>query len=165
MWGLSQPVYDLQISIKGISSLITSKAWLVDNYQHTQTPVNLFGKTFCSFMPTTDVNSYKNRFMIIFTNEKQDVASVPRGDVKIFPNPVSGNKVSLQFNNMIKDNYSITLNNFSGEILLQKNIVHDGENSTYYLPLNSVLIKGINTITIYGSNTKKTLHLPVILNN
>ncbi len=164
MWGLRRPVYDLQITIEGIPSLLASKAWLIDNYKHTQTPVNFFGKTFYSFMPTTDTNSYKGRFMLVFCNEKKDVISASCGDVKVFPNPVSGNKISLQFSNMIKDNYSITLSSLSGEILLRNNISHNGGNNTYYISLNSVLAKGLNTISIYGLSAKKTIHLPIILN-
>ena len=165
MWGLRRPAYDLQITIQGIPTLLALKAWLVDNYLHTKKLVNFFGKTLYSFLPNADSNSYKKRFMLVFSSEKQDELLVPAGNIKVFPNPVRGNKIGLQFSNMLKDNYSITLSSLSGEILLKTNIVHNGGNYTYYLPLNSVLAKGINSIVVYGSNAKKTIHLPIILSN
>lgn len=166
MWQLRKPVYNLQITIKGIPALLGKDAWLIDNYLHTQVPVDFFNKTLYSFSPNTDANSYVNRFMIVLNNDKkQDSISAIAGSIKVFPNPVTGNKISLQFTNMAKDNYKIIVTSLTGRGLLNSNIVHNGGNNIYYLPLNSVMNRGLYTIAISSGDGKKIIHLPVILNN
>ncbi len=173
MWGMHQPAYTLQINLRGVALLLPNQAWLVDNYLHTQIPVSLFGKTKYSFNASADTNTYLNRFMIIFKRDsKKDNNTISTGNVThlntcgvtVYPNPVTGNKLTLQFNNMPKDNYDIKINSLSGRILSGLNIMHNGGNSEYYLPLNSVYTKGIYSLTISGKNTGKIIHLSIVVN-
>ena len=169
MWGLRQPAYAIQVSIKGIAGVLASEAWLADNYLHTKTPVNLFNNTLYSFSPNSDIASFKNRFMIVFNhNAKQNNIVAPVihiDDIKVFPNPVAGNRIGLQFSNVSKGKYRVSVSSFTGELLMNTNIIHNGGSSTYYLPLNSVYTKGLYTITISAADAGKIIHLPVILNN
>ena len=66
MWGVIRQTYDLQISLRNIPLMLPVNAWLVDNYLHTQTQVNLFSKTLYSFSPGNRSSSYVNRFIIVF---------------------------------------------------------------------------------------------------
>ena len=172
MWGVRQQVYDLQINIRNPSALLPIQGWLVDNYLHTQTQVSLLNKTHYRFVAETDTNSYLNRFMIVFERnvwQQNNIVSIGNttqlntGTVSVYPNPVVGNRLTLQFNNMVKDNYTVKLSSLKGEALAGMNIIHSGENNKYYLLLNSVYTKGIYTVTITGKNTEKIIHLPIII--
>lgn len=173
MWGMVMPKYDLQVMIKGIPLMLPVQAWLVDNYLHTQTPINLFGKNTYNFTLTADTGSYLNRFIIVFDKSYRQgnnlvntgkASQLNTGQISVYPNPVTGNRLSLHFMGMLKDNYTIKLTGLSGETLAGINIMHPGGNSEYYLPLNSVYTKGVYAVTIFGINTRKIIHLPVIIN-
>ena len=174
MWSLYQHTYTLQINLRAIALLLPIHAWLVDNYLHTQVPVNLLGKTKYSFSSSVDANSYLNRFMIVFIRDAKQInnaintgnaAQLYTSRVTVYPNPITGNRFMLQFNNMAKDTYNIRISTLSGRILSDVNVTHNGVNNGYYLPLNSVYTKGVYTVTISGKNTEKIIHLPVIVNN
>lgn len=176
MWGMYNQTYSLQIYFRSIFAMFPVHALLIDNYLHTQKQIDLFGKTLYSFTPdVADTNSYINRFQIVFsrnnTVQNNDVVSINTaqqlnagaGKVSVYPNPLTGHLLTLQFNSMPGDDYSIKLTNVSGEVLLTKNIKHEGGNNEYYLTVNSV-IKGIYTITVSGKNSGKIIHLPIIVN-
>jgi hypothetical protein len=174
IWGVRQQVYDLQINLRNPLLLLPIQGWLIDNYLHTQTQVSLLNKTHYRFTTGVDTNSYLNRFMIVFERDdrqQNNIVSVGNatqlniGTVSVYPNPFSGNKLTLLFNNIPKDNYTITFGSLSGKILSAINIIHSGENKKYYLPLNSVYTKGIYTVTVSGKNTKKIIHLPIVVIN
>ncbi len=172
MWGVRQQIYDLQINLRNPLPLLQLQGWLIDNYLHTQTQINLLNKTHYRFTAEVDTNSYLNRFMIVFERNAREQNSMVNisnakqlniGTVSVYPNPVIGNRLTLQFNNIPKDNYTVRLSSLTGETLAGMNIIHSGDNNTYYLPLNSVYTKGIYTVTISGKNTEKIIHLPIII--
>ena len=126
MWSVYQHTYTLQINLRAIALLLPVHAWLVDNYLHTQVPLNLLGKTKYAFNPSADASSYLNRFMIVLVHgTKQDnnaistgtATQLNTGTVSIYPNPLSGNKLTLQFNDIPKDNYTVRFGSLTGEIL------------------------------------------------
>ncbi len=173
MWGLYySKAYSLQISFKAIPLMLPVDAWLIDNYLHKQTAIDLFGKTLYNFSANKDSNSYVNRFKIVFIRNYQkedEITSINKAstlnvaEVTAYPNPVTGNKLTLRFNDMPKDYYNIKLSGLSGEILSAQNIIHYGGSNEYYLPVNSVYTKGIYTVIISGRDTKKIIHLPVVI--
>jgi type IX secretion system substrate protein len=174
IWGVRQPIYDLQINLHNPLPLLPLQSWLIDNYLHTQIQINLVNKTHYRFTTKVDTDSYLNRFMIVFernSSQQNGMVSVSNatqlntGTVSVYPNPVIGNRLTLQFNNMVKDNYTVKLSSLTGETLAGMNIMHAGNNNKYYLLVNSVYTKGIYTVTISGKNTEKIIHLPIIVNN
>lgn len=171
MWGMKKQAYALQIVPKNLSLMPVSGAWLHDKYLNKETPLNLFDKTVYGFTSTADTNSYKNRFFIVF--DKKTLIAKPvslnkqssvNGKIAIYPNPLSGSIIKVAFVNMGKDNYSVELSNLSGKILINKNIVHPGGSSEYYINLNNVYSPGIYSIIISGKNAEKAIHLPLIIN-
>lgn len=174
MWGMRHQAYNLQVMLKNITLLLPAKGWLVDSYLHTQTSVNLYDKTLYSFTPNSDTGSYMNRFMLVFNREIRqapgtiginNIPTLNNSSITIYPNPVTGNHLSLQFRNIIKDSYNIKVNNLSGRIFTNINIEHNGGNNEYYLPINSVYSKGVYSVTIEGKESKKIIHLPLVINN
>ncbi|MGZ5287289.1 MAG: T9SS type A sorting domain-containing protein, partial [Flavisolibacter sp.] len=53
----------------------------------------------------------------------------------IYPNPVKGNNIMLEFNNLEKGSYSLEVYNASGQKVMRKAIVHAGGNATEMLTL------------------------------
>src|SRR6185312_10043003 len=97
--------------------------------------------------------SYRNRFMLVFkrtfiatpvpvtkvanqanpgiTGNANSMAAGP-GEVSVHPNPVkTGEKIMLQFSNMSKDRYQVTVTSIVGKALAERRIEHDGGSSTY----------------------------------
>jgi hypothetical protein len=69
-------------------------------------------------------------------------------DIVIYPNPVTNDVVSLQFNNMPAGNYQVNLVNNLGQVLLVKQITHASQNSTETFELNSNVAKGIYNLNV-----------------
>lgn len=170
MWSMENQAYNLQVVPKNIPLLLPAKGWLIDNYLHTQTPLNLYNKTLYSFTPNSDTGSYMNRFMIVFNREIRQAPGTISintniSGIKLYPNPVTGNRISLQFTNMPKDSYNIKVSNVEGRPYANINIEHSGGNNEYYLPVNSVYSKGVYSVTIESKVSKKIIHLPLVVNN
>lgn len=171
MWGMQKQDYILQIAPQNLSAMLASAAWLRDNYSNKEIPLHLSNKTIYRFTTDANVNSYQNRFSVIFNRRMLDAEPVSlnrsmntNGTVQVYPNPLSGNIIRLQFINMVKDNYSIKLTNLSGKILINKNIVHSGGDNEYYIALSSVYSPGIYSIIISGNKAEKAIHLPIVIN-
>lgn len=177
MWGMKNQTYNLQVVPANISLMLPAKVFLVDNYLHTQKPADLYGKTLYSFTSNSDTGSYVNRFMLVVERDRRLFNNtalnlpisenvVKTGSVRIFPNPLTGNKITLQFNNMNKDDYNIQVSNLTGRLLVNTNIVHNGDNNEYYIMLKSVNVQGAGAynLTITGKNSGKIIHLPLIIN-
>ena len=153
--------------------MLPVQAWLIDNYLHTQTRINLFGKSLYSFTLAADTGSYLNRFMVVFDKGNRrgnnlistgNASQLNTGHILVYPNPVTENRLSLHFMGMPRDNYTVKFSSLTGKILSELNIMHSGGDNLYYLPLNSVYIKGIYALNIFGTDTRKTIHLLVVIN-
>jgi hypothetical protein len=132
--------YALQLFTQNVSDT-SDKAWLVDKYLEKNIAVNLLGTSVYNFVPNSDVKSYQDRFMVVFKHsnatQKKTNTRATEGKLKLYPNPVSVNKVQLQFSGMEKGSYEITLYNSIGIKLASRKVQHNGGNSTYPLPLGA----------------------------
>jgi hypothetical protein len=98
---------------------------LADNYTSTRT---LIGPelTTASFPVTADAASKaSDRFSIVF-RPVIPVATETRATLRIYPNPVEGNMVHVELNNMEKGVYYITITNSSGQEIYTKKVEHPG---------------------------------------
>ena len=68
----------------------------------------------------------------------------------IYPNPVKGNNIMLEFNNLEKGNYSLEVFNSSGQKIMSRNITHAGGNATEMLSL-PVLSTGLYHFRLNGN--------------
>lgn len=68
----------------------------------------------------------------------------------IYPNPVKGNNIMLEFNNLEKGNYSLEVFNSSGQKIMSRNIAHAGGNATEMLNL-PVLSTGLYHFRLNGN--------------
>jgi len=76
------------------------------------------------------------------------------GDVfRVYPNPVRGNIVTVQLNDLAKGNYTLNLYNAAGQQVMSKLINHNGSNvsETVILP---ILTAGVYTLQLTGGDVK-----------
>jgi hypothetical protein len=180
---LRQEPYSLQIFFDKFAT-VPARAWIVDKYLNTKTEINLHDTTYYDFKPNPDTNSYRNRFMIVLnrqfigtpvpvtkvinqenpnTSGVANSIAVKASGVAVYPNPVNTNKVTLEFNDMDKGKYEVTIYSPGGQKLANRKIEHNGGNNTYPLPLNPSWSAGIYTISITNEDQKKAINLRLVI--
>ena len=172
---LKQKPYALKIFAANLAVNSSPKAWLVDKYLNKKIVVNLMDTTVYNFVPTSDTNSYRSRFILVFKhikgnditaneNNTADKASITvKGNVTLYPNPVNTNKVMLQFTNMDKGNYEITVYSPKGQKLASRKLQHNGGANAYALPLDASWAGGVYTVSIIGEDSKKAINLNLVI--
>lgn len=71
----------------------------------------------------------------------------------VFPNPIKGNLIKVQLNNMEKGRYSAVLYNTLGQRLYSSIIEHTGRSATYTISLGRLISKGTYTLHINKGDT------------
>jgi subtilisin-like proprotein convertase family protein len=181
---LRQQPYVLQIFTQNIAGMQLTRAWLVDKYLNTETEVNLHDTTLYNFTPNSDLNSYRDRFMLVFkrqftgtpvpvtkvvnesdpnTTGNTNSFAATAGNVNVYPNPASTDKVTLQFGNMEKGNYEVTVYSPKGQKLSIRKIEYSGGTNVYTLPLNPSWAAGVYTINIANEDSKKAVNLKLVI--
>ena len=75
------------------------------------------------------------------------------GGISIYPNPVTGNSVGLQMNNMSAGIYRVSLTNTTGQRLVSKTISHRGGSTAEIFELPGSLSQGIYQLSVTGDGT------------
>jgi type IX secretion system substrate protein len=176
--------YALRVYGQYLKPELPARAWLIDNYLHIKTEINLYDSTLYSFAATDDTLTYRNRFLLVFN--KQFVAnrvpvtkvmnqSIPgisgimnsigvrASGVHIYPNPVSDDKVMLQFSNMAKGVYEITVYNSQAQKILNANYLYAGGDNTYCLSLSQSFASGLYSVVIVNEDSKKAINLKLVI--
>jgi hypothetical protein len=78
--------------------------------------------------------------------------------ISVYPNPVKGNVVGLQLNNLAKGNYTITITNKLGQQVYSTIIEHPGGSASQTLQTET-FAKGIYQLQLSGKNTTITSQL------
>ena len=73
------------------------------------------------------------------------------GSISIYPNPVTGNNVALQINNMPAGMYTVSLANAVGQRMAIKTINHSGGSAAELLQLPKTITSGVYQIKITGN--------------
>ena len=140
---------DYQFDIEGTDLNYTGIAELVDNYTLKRTVISANGPITVSFSVTANARSKAaDRFHIEFRSYIAPVAVGNISSVNVYPNPVVGNTIQLQLNNMDKGIYSITLTNQAGQIAYYKQFNHDGSTNVQTLDIGGKLIKGTYVLKV-----------------
>jgi hypothetical protein len=73
-------------------------------------------------------------------------------NISVYPNPVKGNVVGLQLNNLAKGNYTITITNQLGQPVYSKTIEHQGGSASQTLQTET-MAAGIYQLKLAGERT------------
>ncbi len=179
--------YSLQVFTQNLPDMQPQRAWLVDKYLNTKTEINLQDTMLYNFMTDMDTNSYRNRFMVVFSRQLSTTptpvsrasnqkdpntsgiaagAGIMEGDISIAPNPVtSASNAMLRFGNITKGNYEISVYNSKGVKLAVDKIQHGGSPAVYHLPQgNSSWSAGLYVVRIFNEETGESVKLKLIIN-
>ncbi len=70
----------------------------------------------------------------------------------LYPNPVKGNRITLQLSNMAKGKYAMTVYNAGGQRVLSKDITHLGGSATEEIDLGSAMASGVYRVSLTCGN-------------
>ncbi|MBV9962007.1 MAG: hypothetical protein JO072_07135 [Parafilimonas sp.] len=176
--------YTLRIFTQNVLAELPAKGWLVDNYLHSQTEINLYDTTLYSFQTNSDTLSYRNRFMLVFNRQMQEVAfpvtkntnqlkpgATGMNDidvhkpslVNIYPNPVKSNKAILMFNNMKQGGYEIIIYNEKGDKLSEQALQNTGGYVKYTIALNPSWAAGVYTLNVINKDSNERTQLKLLI--
>jgi hypothetical protein len=79
-------------------------------------------------------------------------------EVTVYPNPVKGNVLSLQFTNMERGTYTVKLYNAAGQTVMTRTITHNGGSASEQLTLPNAA-KGVYQLEVTGENMRNTQQL------
>ncbi|MBV9962006.1 MAG: T9SS type A sorting domain-containing protein [Parafilimonas sp.] len=161
------------------------RAWVIDRYLKTKMEISLSDTNLYAFSPNPDTNSYRNRFILVFQRQMNgtdipvtklfnqsdpnmsgitnSVAETPE-ELNLYPNPVSGEKVALEFKNTETGNYQVSIYNVNGEILSTQKIEILSKNTAHNLQLKPDWPNGAYLVSVINENSGKITNLQLVIN-
>lgn len=79
-----------------------------------------------------------------------------QADITIYPNPVSGNRVSFQATALPKGQYTVRVMNAAGQQVMSRSLLHNGGAVTEVLELPATIKTGMYNIQLAGTDIKLT---------
>ncbi len=76
--------------------------------------------------------------------------------IVIFPNPVEGNILNVEFKNLDQGEYTIKLVNEAGQKVYSGNLKHNGGSSKKLIKINTIIAKGIYKLQVTNGTIKLT---------
>jgi hypothetical protein len=146
---LIKPQYTLQIFSQKMNS---PQAYLEDKYLKTSQLLVMNDTNRILFNVTADAVSFDaNRFRIVFgKSDLPPVITAKRSGIHVFPNPVRGQKIHLQLNEIEKGQYILRLINSLGQKMHSQLIDHDGTSISMDIPLNKKYPQGMYYLQLSG---------------
>lgn len=169
---LKQKPYRLQVFTQNLPINITGKGWIIDKYLGSKTEINLYDTVFYDFVPNTDTNSYRNRFILVFNSTdassirgKNDTGLIAdnKNSITVSPNPVNDSKVMLKFKNIDKGEYEVTIYSPEGKRLFGRKLHHNGGTNIYPLQLNATWVSGLYKLTVINEKSKVEMNLQLLI--
>jgi hypothetical protein len=81
----------------------------------------------------------------------------------VYPNPVTDNVFTIQFNDLNAGNYSLELTDIMGRLILRKKIGIGGEQQTEKISINPGAARGIYLVRLRDQNSKEVFTQKVVV--
>ncbi|TDH21384.1 T9SS type A sorting domain-containing protein [Segetibacter sp. 3557_3] len=81
-----------------------------------------------------------------------------KADVQVYPNPIENGVANLKMINQPKGVYSVKLLNAVGQVVVTKQVAHNGGSSNHSIALTNIA-KGYYIMEVTGVNTKKAIKI------
>ena len=161
IWNTTPRSYMLEFTPQNLSS--TLSAWIVDNYLQTVTGLPLDKVSNIQFSVTADgASAASDRFRVVLSSKKPQLPSdFLTQNIRIFPNPVYGRNINLQFTNTPEGKYQLKVINSIGQVVFMKEIDHKAGINALQLQLDRGLSKGIYQLQIGNEKAKASFKLLV----
>jgi hypothetical protein len=160
IWNTISKNYVLEFKPENLPLTIKS-AVLVDNFLRTSTPVSVSDVSRIPFTITADAASANTgRFMVVLSTiaAPADIFNITsKKAISIFPNPMSGKTINVQFTGQPEGTYAVELVNSVGQVVYKGRIVHAGGTATKMLQLNSKVAGGLYQLRVTQKNATTTL--------
>ena len=166
--------YRFEISAQNMGNT-NMMAVLKDNYTaaNNNMPLNLQGTTTVDFSINNDPASFAaNRFSIVFIANPvaQQAPLIAKGNnqsvttteslvkeqaivhpsVTVYPNPVTGNTISVKFNKLPAGTYRLQLLNANGQPVMVKSIQHNGMDAIQQMVISKAIAAGNYELKVEG---------------
>ncbi len=136
-----------------VSSAMDSKAYYVVNpkdwtaavYANASSVFRSSDLANSNFLSTSAKNKFTEIAMTSYPEEKFSKL------IAVYPNPVTGNRISVRFSKVPQGDYTVELTDVLGRSLLQKRIVINNESEVQSLPLKDGSSKGIYMVKVYDA--------------
>jgi hypothetical protein len=138
IWNTQQAHYKLKLNTEEFT-MVGVEAWLQDLYTGTSQQLNLNGSVQeyeFDVDPTVSASS-GTRFRIVFTNSALAVDTPIQGQLSIYPNPVTGGKVTVSLPTGNFEGCSYQLINVLGQVVRQDDI-NNSNSSQILIPLTGL---------------------------
>ena len=111
--------------------------------------------------PLTGINFYRIQSLEVdgkklFSTIVRVSTKAGQTDITIYPNPVSGNRVSFQATALPKGQYMVRVTNAAGQQVMSKSLLHTGGSVTEVLELPATIKTGMYNILLSGADIKLT---------
>ena len=113
--------------------------------------------TFFDPNPNSGINYYRLRVIDQSADGKYSMIvrvdmDGKNGNIRIYPNPVVQQTITLQLSNIDKGNYNMVIYNSLGQVAFKQAIVHDGGSTSKNILLPGTLAKGAYTVQVKTEN-------------
>ena len=120
------------------------QAFIKDAYLNTEVPAN----TVVNFTPTTDVVTYKERFSVVFKQSKVVPVVIGKGNISVFPNPVTEKSFKVQMTNIAGGKYNVVMVNNLGQEVSVTPITHVEGSTSETVTMSKTLSSGVYTLVL-----------------
>lgn len=127
--------------------------------KHTSSNNELYG--WFDMKPVAGNNYYRIKVVektgeIKYTRIVKVNISKAGSGISVYPNPVKGNKMNVQFANLPKGKYNVILYNNLGETIFTQSIEHNGRNANYNIGVTQLVTKGSYNLVISNKDFEQT---------
>ncbi len=150
-------MYDVEKSINGIEFTTLSRIYVNGSSSYSFTDSSLpVGKVYYRIKTYQyDAGYFNSNIVMLETNNKLDFISV-------YPNPVTGNAINLQMNQLPKGNYQVSIINNEGKILFAQYLNHNGSSATQQFQFNRNFANGVYRLRLLNISTNKQYSSKII---
>ena len=148
------------------SAMQSASYYTIDHKSLTATPYTINGIVWQS-------SDLANSNLLISGKKPADVTTdviakttpVAIGDSKvtIYPNPVTDNQFTLQFNKLEAGNYSLLVKDVMGRQILQRSVSISGDNQSQLVKLNAASGRGVYLVQVTDVNGKVVYSTKVVV--
>ena len=147
-----------------VSSAVDSKAYFVVNPKDWTATV--FAGATSVFRSSDLANS---NFLATARSKTTEIATIPRAEEKfskliaVYPNPVTTNRISVQFNKVPQGDYTVELTDVIGRRVMQKRITINNEVQVQPLSLSEGSAKGVYMVKVYDTEKQSVFTQKVVV--
>lgn len=156
-----QLFYDLEKSSNGVEFTVLKRIYkdsATSLYSYVDSVANL-PKNYYRIKVYKNDAGFGNSNIVLLENEDSIKT------ISFYPNPVTNNKVNIQFNKLNPANYQFTLLDIKGNIVMTKLIQHTGASSTQQISFIKPLSAGTYKGVLFNIETKKRFTATILVGN